>query len=800
MRGNNSKKNLLYNFVFLFIVIFPGQGVAQSDFVPVKGMTIGENYVVFEAEATQSPLGKWQIITPEDSRYKDKVALPPINETHLEFTGNNHNSGPATSPLKYKFVCPKTGKYRLGARLYQRLEGQAADKCNDVYIRMEGDFTSGNSVALTDLQHDQKFYGRGVNEWGALFSLEVHSTGNHAAALYNLKEGELYTLTVSGRSQRANIDYWILYETTINYTLQAHTDIATANPEKYRPLIAQCKTFSALDMKYSGIDGFTDAQTDSVAGLDILHIPDRGARAAAQIIYDGTDGEASFTLNTMQEQSGESTYLLNINGELIGEATNDSIYGTTIEDYTIQSLVMNEAEVPLMDGDTVLIAFNNTTNGLVPEGDTSATSNGRWVSLEICTTGTFKVYGLSFSEDAYSLQPGDSLPLDIAVSLPRDADTTLTWISENPEVATVVDGLISAVGIGHTKIWAIASDSSYSADCDVIVFKPLPFFGEAIAIPGLIEAEDFNIGTDGVTYHDTDAANLGEAYRPEEGVDIEKCIEGGYNVAWTKVGEWLTCFINVAETGSYYLETRVASPYKGNKFHVEIDDVDVTGTQIFSTTSSALKYVTVLTPDIDLTEGEHTLKFVFETGGINLNWMRMYTTGTPFLAESVEITPINFYLDAGQTRTIEATVLPEHASDKTVSWSSNAEEVATIDQEGNVTAIDMGVATFTATTNDGGFKATCNVRVYEATSVGEISNSVKIFPNPFDEELIIQMDVNFQVQEVRLLNLKGQVIYIKKSEGNMLKLTPSKEEVPGGLYIIELLGNQEVKRSLVQRL
>ena len=60
---------------------------------------------------------------------------------------------------------------------------------------------------------------------------------------------------------------------------------------------------------------------------------------------------------------------------------------------------------------------------------------------------------------------------------------------------------------------------------------------------------------------------------------------------------------------------------------------------------------------------------------------------------------------------LTATVAPENATDKTVSWSSDKTDVATIDQEGNVHAVAEGSATITVTTNDGNKTATCAVTV-----------------------------------------------------------------------------------------
>lgn len=60
---------------------------------------------------------------------------------------------------------------------------------------------------------------------------------------------------------------------------------------------------------------------------------------------------------------------------------------------------------------------------------------------------------------------------------------------------------------------------------------------------------------------------------------------------------------------------------------------------------------------------------------------------------------------------LEAVVEPENATNKKVKWSSNNEKVATVDSNGVVNGIVSGDATITATTEDGGFKATCKVTV-----------------------------------------------------------------------------------------
>ena len=73
----------------------------------------------------------------------------------------------------------------------------------------------------------------------------------------------------------------------------------------------------------------------------------------------------------------------------------------------------------------------------------------------------------------------------------------------------------------------------------------------------------------------------------------------------------------------------------------------------------------------------------------------------------------------GEYITLVATVTPSNADNKSVSWSSSSDAVATVDASGKVTGVKAGSATITATAADGGMKATCSLSVEAnlATSV-----------------------------------------------------------------------------------
>lgn len=68
-------------------------------------------------------------------------------------------------------------------------------------------------------------------------------------------------------------------------------------------------------------------------------------------------------------------------------------------------------------------------------------------------------------------------------------------------------------------------------------------------------------------------------------------------------------------------------------------------------------------------------------------------------------------LNKGEEYVLKATVLPENATNKNVIWVSENDLVATVDEEGEVTAVSGGTSVITVKTSDGNFSATCKVTV-----------------------------------------------------------------------------------------
>ncbi len=159
-----------------------------------------------------------------------------------------------------------------------------------------------------------------------------------------------------------------------------------------------------------------------------------------------------------------------------------------------------------------------------------------------------------------------------------------------------------------------------------------PFTGTAVAIPGTIQAENFDNGGEGIAYHDTTSANEGGAFRAT-GVDLYPCV-GGNTLGWTKTGEWLVYSVNIAAAGSYTLSAKVASLGAGGTFHVECDGANVSGAMAIPDTGGWDTWQTVAKTGVSLPAGQHRLRLVIDGVGAsayagNIDSISLIVTATP---------------------------------------------------------------------------------------------------------------------------------------------------------------------------
>lgn len=137
-------------------------------------------------------------------------------------------------------------------------------------------------------------------------------------------------------------------------------------------------------------------------------------------------------------------------------------------------------------------------------------------------------------------------------------------------------------------------------------------------IPGTIQIEHFDVGGEGVAYHDSDPENSGNLFR-QEGVDLDAVGLDNYAIGWTLAGEWLEYTIHVLKTGTVLYKATVASGMDSSAFHIELDGNAITPSIIVPNTGGWSTYQEVSGSVEMPSSGIHVLRVVIDESYCNLD-------------------------------------------------------------------------------------------------------------------------------------------------------------------------------------
>lgn len=237
----------------------------------------------------------------------------------------------------------------------------------------------------------------------------------------------------------------------------------------------------------------------------------------------------------------------------------------------------------------------------------------------------------------------------------------LTWTSSDEEVATVDEtGLVTAVGAGEADVTVSVADANISSTTHIKV----------VILPTGVEApETLSLELNGEA-----TKALGAKMTPEDATDVKLA--------------YLSSDESVATVDE-----------SGNVTAVGVGECTITTTIVADTTATAedagVDSEMLVVPENAKAETKVTVGKAIESITLDSN-------------EGV--------LTVGNTHTIKATVFPEDATDKAVTWKSSDESIATVDAEGNVTAKDTGNVTIMAVNSDGDVSADYALTVNKAAA------------------------------------------------------------------------------------
>ena len=305
-----------------------------------------------------------------------------------------------------------------------------------------------------------------------------------------------------------------------------------------------------------------------------------------------------------------------------------------------------------------------------------------------------------------------------ATLLPADTtDKTVIWSSSNNRVVTVAGGLLTAVAPGTATITVKAKDSGKTATCSVKVDAPVTS----------VTLDQTKLSVDVGKTVTLKATVLPENAENKKlkwtslNTDVVKVDQTG-KVTGLKAG---TAQIRVSseDTGkTAYCTVTVNNPVTSIRFNTS----GLTLTRIGSTAGLSLIYEPADATDKKLTwtSSNEKVATVNSYGRVTATGIGKATITAKTAngktasievivaipATDVKLNKANISLTVGQTETLIATVAPEDASDKTLTWTSSDESVAKADKNGKVTAVGAGTANITVMTSNGR-KSSCFVRV-----------------------------------------------------------------------------------------
>lgn len=331
------------------------------------------------------------------------------------------------------------------------------------------------------------------------------------------------------------------------------------------------------------------------------------------------------------------------------------------------------------------------------------------------------VSGVSLNKASLTLYVGETESLAATVA-PEDAsDKSVVWSSGNSAVASVSNGKVTANKPGSAVIKVVTNDLSKEATCTVTVKRHAEsvelsqkeiklYLGENRSLTATVlpsDASDKNVTWSSSNPNVATVSTTGNVVSKSVGATVitVKTVDGGRqaqcNVTVLEPVVYATSLILAPQTLSMNIDessslTLQMLPANANEALVwESDNESVAKVVNGDVTAVGVGVAKIKVKGKNVTSNEVTVTVIdkFAVTGVKLNEPEKS-------------------LQVGDSFILTATVLPEDARDKTVTWSSDKESVATV-KDGVVTAVSPGTAIIKVTAGAGAFSATCSVTVEE---------------------------------------------------------------------------------------
>lgn len=237
------------------------------------------------------------------------------------------------------------------------------------------------------------------------------------------------------------------------------------------------------------------------------------------------------------------------------------------------------------------------------------------------------------------------------------------------EAPYLVDYYAQSEGTVAFKALVYTTDGSvYTRTARTTVYPPRKPYRDTVAeIPGVIQAENFDTGADGLAFHDSDTNDQGgTGYRADRtGVDIVRG-NGGYVLGYTSAGEWLEYTVDVKTPGAYLFRVWASAGVANSGFTLSLNDngelTEFARISVPQTGNNSWDVYKTIDGkcSVEFTEGRHIIRLTITGSSCNIDRFELIPFEiTDRVKLDLSIEPDVIFSGDQVTVKADATVLPD---------------------------------------------------------------------------------------------------------------------------------------------
>jgi len=283
-------------------------------------------------------------------------------------------------------------------------------------------------------------------------------------------------------------------------------------------------------------------------------------------------------------------------------------------------------------------SVNGTANNYRPDGvdlevttDTGGghnlgwTAAGQWFKYTVNVTRagtyavTFRVAAINAVTDAFHISNSSGANLTGNISVPA----TGAWQSWTNVTATFT------LPAGQQILTFDQDHPGWNINYFSVSANQGPLGGTPWPVPGTVQAENYDLGGQGVGYNVSSVNGSANSYR-SDGVDLEVTTDtgGGDDLGWTAIGQWFKYTVNVASAGTYTVSFRVAAPSAvSDALHVSNSSGTNLSGPVSVPATGGWQNWTNVSATVTLPAGQQVLTLDQDSGGWNVNYVT-FTAGS----------------------------------------------------------------------------------------------------------------------------------------------------------------------------